>query len=81
VRADVMVEGRKIAGAAHRRSRAGVLHQGSIQEAGLPQRFRHDLARILCDSYKGQTLPQGLIDRAAIIAQAKYGTTEWLMRR
>jgi lipoyl(octanoyl) transferase len=81
VRADVMVEGRKIAGAAHRRSRAGVLHQGSIQEAGLPHRFRHDLARILCDSFEGQTLSQELIERAATIAQAKYGTTEWLLRR
>lgn len=81
VRADVMVEGRKIAGAAHRRSRAGVLHQGSIQESGLPHRFRHDLARILCHSFEDQTFSKELIDRAAAIAQAKYGTKEWLMRR
>lgn len=81
VRADVMVAGRKIAGAAHRRSRAGVLHQGSIQEGGLPHRFRHDLARILCDSFEDRTLSKELIDRATAIAQEKYGTTEWLMRR
>src|SRR6266436_888669 len=31
VRADVMVNGRKVAGAAQRRTRAGLLHQGSIQ--------------------------------------------------
>src|SRR3954468_16135227 len=31
VRADVLSGGQKIAGAAHRRSRAGLLHQGSIQ--------------------------------------------------
>src|SRR4051812_19857725 len=31
VLADVMSAGRKIAGAAHRRTRAGLLHQGSIQ--------------------------------------------------
>ena len=37
VRADVISEGRKIAGAAHRRSRAGLLHQGSIQKAKLPR--------------------------------------------
>ena len=49
VRADVMSNGRKIAGAAHRRSRAGLLHQGSIQQGDLPSRFRDDLARILCD--------------------------------
>src|SRR5256886_15828716 len=35
VRADVMRNGRKIAGAAHRRSRTGLLHQGSIQQSGL----------------------------------------------
>jgi lipoate-protein ligase A len=81
VRADVMIEGRKIAGAAHRRSRAGVLHQGSIQEAGLPHRFRHDLGRILCASFERRTPSLELIDRANAIAQAKYGTTEWLMRR
>jgi len=81
VRADVVMEGRKIAGAAHRRSRAGVLHQGSIQEAGLPLRFRYDLARILCDPFEGRTLSSELTDRASAIAQAKYGTIEWLMRR
>lgn len=81
VRADVMVAGRKIAGAAHRRSRVGVLHQGSIQEAGLPRRFRHDLARILCDSFQQRTLSKELIDRATAIAQAKYGTPAWLKRR
>src|SRR3982074_1758229 len=40
VRADVMSSGQKIAGAAHRRSRAGLLHQGSIQQHDLPERFR-----------------------------------------
>ena len=81
VRADVMMEGRKIAGAAHRRSRVGVLHQGSIQEAELPHQFRYDLSRILCNSFEYNTLPHDVIDRATTIAQAKYGTTEWLMRR
>jgi len=33
VRADVMVNGRKVAGAAQRRTRGGLLHQGSIQLA------------------------------------------------
>jgi lipoyl(octanoyl) transferase len=81
VRADVISEGRKIAGAAHRRSRAGLLHQGSIQSAELPPRFINDFARILCDRSEHRTLSQGIIDRATLIAQAKYGTTEWLMRR
>ena len=81
VRADVISEGRKIAGAAHRRSRAGLLHQGSIQNAKLPHRFIDDFARTLCDRFEHRALSQELIDRATTIAQAKYGTTEWLMRR
>jgi lipoyl(octanoyl) transferase len=81
VRADVISQGQKIAGAAHRRSRAGLLHQGSIQRAKLPDRFRNDLARALCDRFECKALSQELIDRAATIAEAKYGTIEWLMRR
>lgn len=81
VRADVISEGRKIAGAAHRRSRAGLLHQGSIQNARLPRRFIDEFARTLCDRFERRALSQKLIDRAATIAQAKYGTIEWLMRR
>jgi lipoate-protein ligase A len=81
VRADVISEGRKIAGAAHRRSRAGLLHQGSIQKAKLPHRFIYDFARTICDQFEYRSLSQELIDRATTIAQAKYGTAEWLMRR
>ena len=81
VRADVMSEGRKIAGAAHRRSRTGLLHQGSIQNAKLPGRFIDDFASTLCDRLGRRVLSPELIDRATSIAQAKYGTIEWLMRR
>jgi lipoate-protein ligase A len=81
VRADVILQGRKIAGAAHRRSRAGLLHQGSIQNTALPPRFRDDFARSLCDRFERRVLSQKQIDRATTIAQAKYATMEWLMRR
>jgi lipoate-protein ligase A len=81
VRADVISNGQKIAGAAHRRSRAGLLHQGSIQTARLSHRFIDDFARGLCDRFEQRPLSQELIDRGTTIAQAKYGTTKWLMRR
>jgi lipoate-protein ligase A len=81
VRADVVSDGQKIAGAAHRRSRAGLLHQGSIQQPDLPQRFRSDLAQALCERYETRTLARELLERATGIAAKKYGTTEWLMRR
>lgn len=81
VRADVVSQGQKIAGAAHRRSRAGLLHQGSIQKAKLPDGFRNDLARAVCDRFECRALSKEVIDRATTIAEAKYGTREWLMRR
>lgn len=81
VRADVMSGGQKIAGAAHRRSRAGLLHQGSIQQRDLPERFRRDFAQVLCEQYETRTLSPELMERAAGIAAKKYGTTDWLMRR
>jgi lipoyl(octanoyl) transferase len=81
VRADVISDGRKIAGAAHRRSRAGLLHQGSIQRRHLPEKFRIDFARLLCDGHQHRTLSSPVMERAARIAGAKYGTDEWLRRR
>lgn len=81
VRADVISKGRKIAGAAHRRSRAGLLHQGSIQNAELPRGFIDDFARTLCGPFERSAFSPELINRASTIAQEKYGTIEWLMRR
>ncbi|MEY2564189.1 MAG: lipoyl(octanoyl) transferase [Verrucomicrobiota bacterium] len=81
VRADVLSGGRKIAGAAHRRTRAGLLHQGSIQLPGLPAKFRDDFARALCPKFERKALAPELIARGHSIAQAKYATDEWLMRR
>jgi lipoate-protein ligase A len=81
VRADIMTGDRKIAGAAHRRSRTGLLHQGSIQQNDLPERFRSDLAQALCERYEIKNLSSELLEGAAHIAETKYGTDEWLKRR
>lgn len=81
VRADVISDGQKIAGAAHRRSRAGLLHQGSIQYAKLPERFRRDFATTLCARLEDKSLSASLLERAETLAQSKYGTAEWLRRR
>ena len=81
VRADVLLNGRKVAGAAHRRSRAGLLHQGSIQLEEWPAQLADDFARALCPDFEGRVLSRPLIDHAGIIARAKYATSEWLTRR
>src|SRR6476469_6754747 len=80
VRSDVMSGGEKIAGAAHRRSRAGLLHQGSIQRSDLPDRFRDDFAGLLCPRFERMMLSPKLLERAAELAEKKYGTNEWLTR-
>jgi lipoyl(octanoyl) transferase len=81
VRADVISGDRKIAGAAHRRTKAGLLHQGSIQQPNLPDRFRMDLAKLLFAEYLPKTISPDTLERAERIAEAKYGTGEWLTRR
>jgi hypothetical protein len=58
-----------------------LLHQGSIQKTKLPDRFRNDLARAVCDRFECRALSKEVIDRATTIAEAKYGTIAWLMRR
>ncbi len=79
--ADVMVAGRKVAGAAHRRTKTGLLHQGSIQNIDLPP----SLAQLFTDrlSPKAETmaLPNSIMDRALTISATKYGTLAWLKRR
>jgi lipoyl(octanoyl) transferase len=81
VRADVMVDGRKIAGAAQRRTHRGLLHQGSIQgvelENGLAKRFAHELSATCSE----REIDRKVLNRARELAQCKYGTDAWLRKR
>lgn len=81
VEADVLLEGRKIAGAAQRRTRAGLLHQGSIQHDALPQEFGEAFAAALCPGFECMKLASELLREAQIIATHRYATDEWLRRR
>lgn len=81
VTADVLVDGRKIAGAAQRRTRAGLLHQGSIQHNALPNGFREAFAAALCPGFVRETFSPELVERARMISARKYATSDWLRRR
>jgi lipoate-protein ligase A len=81
VLADVMVNGQKVAGAAQRRTRRGLLQQGSIQQVALGEDFEMRFADQLSAGWEVKPLNESTIDRAAEIARQKYGTTEWLCRR
>jgi lipoyl(octanoyl) transferase len=78
--ADVLVKGRKIAGAAQRRARAGLLQQGSIQCRGLPDDFVLRFADKLCPRIEAGPLGRTIILRARDIAEQKYASPEWLKR-
>ncbi|MFL6504823.1 MAG: biotin/lipoate A/B protein ligase family protein [Candidatus Udaeobacter sp.] len=81
VRADVMMNDRKIAGAAQRRTRRGLLQQGSIQGItlgnDLGQKFAHALS-LNCSEFE---INEQILRRAEDLAQQKYGTESWLRMR
>ena len=79
--ADVMVNGRKVAGAAQRRTRRGLLQQGSIQEVELAQEFMPRFAHELSTNWTAKELNKPTIDRATEIAKGRYRTAAWLRRR
>lgn len=78
---DVMdAAGEKLAGAAQRRGKLGLLHQGSVATAG-DSRLRGELfAERLAESWwEAEIHPDE--DRVARIVSLKYGRKEWLERR
>ena len=81
VRADVMLNGRKIAGAAQRRTRRGLLQQGSIQNIDLGNDFADQFAHELCRERSKQQVADTLLERAQQIAEQKYKAESWLRRR
>ena len=81
VRTDVLVNGRKVAGAAQRRTRAGLLQQGSIQNVDLANGLVERFASKLCEVCDEKPFPRHVIKRAIEIADRKYATETWLRRR
>jgi lipoyl(octanoyl) transferase len=81
VRADVMLHGKKIAGAAQRRTRRGLLQQGSIQYVDLAPDFAERFARELSAHVIEDKIDNRILERAHEIAAAKYATDAWLRRR
>jgi lipoate-protein ligase A len=81
VRADVMIDGRKIAGAAQRRTRAGLLQQGSIQGVDLGNGLAERFAKELSHNRETRSLRDTVQNRAEEIAARKYATEDWLRKR
>jgi lipoate-protein ligase A len=80
VRADVMMNGRKIAGAAQRRTRRGLLQQGSIQGFTMKSDLAQKFARALSANGSEFELNEEIFQRARELAQQKYATDSWLRK-
>jgi lipoate-protein ligase A len=81
VRADVMINGRKVAGAAQRRNRRGLLQQGSIQSVALATDFAQRFARNLSANRSEFEIDAEILKRAHELVEQKYGTDSWLRGR
>jgi lipoyl(octanoyl) transferase len=81
VRADVIIDGRKVAGAAQRRTRLGLLQQGSIQGVVLGNRLAKRFAQALSTNCHEHEIDDAILTRAGIITHQKYGTEGFLRKR
>ena len=81
VRADVMMDGRKIAGAAQRRTRHGLMQQGSIQGFAIRTDLAQKFAQALSAKCSQLKINEKVLQRARELAQQKYGTESWLRKR
>jgi lipoate-protein ligase A len=77
---DLLRDGQKVAGAAQRRTRFGMLHQGSVQGITLPCGFAEKFAAILASRFFARDVTADVVEAARDLAAAKYGTEEWSRR-
>ena len=80
VRADVIMDGRKIAGAAQRRTRRGLLQQGSIQGTELAENLAEQFAHALSANCRERKVDEEILKLARELAERKYGTERWLQK-
>jgi lipoate-protein ligase A len=81
VRADVMIDGRKIAGAAQRRTRGGLLQQGSIQGIEFGNSLTEQFVRALSTNRCERKVDEKILNRARELAEQRYGAESWLRKR
>jgi len=81
VHADVMVDECKIAGAAQRRTRRGLLQQGSIQGIDVGNGLTERFAQALSANCGERNIDEEILKRAQELAEQKYGTESWLRKR
>ncbi len=82
VRHDVLLDDRKIAGAAQRRSRHGLLHQGSVQCVPIPEGMGEELAgRLARRVTRVSQVNAEVLRSAEVLAAERYATAAWNQRQ
>jgi lipoate-protein ligase A len=81
VRADVTIDGRKVAGAAQRRTRVGLLQQGSVQHIDLGNGLAERFVQALSANCSERKIADDVLKRGRELAEQKYETNAWLHRR
>ncbi|MFA6293810.1 MAG: biotin/lipoate A/B protein ligase family protein [Victivallales bacterium] len=81
---DVICENRKMAGAAQRRTRKGILHQGSISlevSGGDRDKLSEELIKGFAEEFKVKfedfNVPDAFVSEAGKLSSAKFATDEW----
>ncbi|MEO8205101.1 MAG: hypothetical protein ABI615_02900 [Chthoniobacterales bacterium] len=77
---DVLQDAKKIAGGAQRRSRAGVLHQGSIQQIETSGEFPARFAAEFGEKVIAVALPADVLETAHQLVKERYGSPQWLTK-
>jgi lipoyl(octanoyl) transferase len=81
VRADIMIDGHKVAGAAQRRTCGGLLQQGSIQGIDIGNGLAERFAQALSANCSERKIDNGVLKLAHELALEKYESESWLRRR
>lgn len=88
-RYDILLDGRKVAGSAQRRTNTGILHQGSIHFGGpmpvsrqqLATALRAGFTEVLRASLEPFDPPAALLQLAQHLERTRYGTDQWNQKR
>lgn len=83
---DLTTDGHKVAGGAQRRTRAGLLHQGSVRlgdaaPPGWADALRAALPAVLARQYAQRRFTADEIERARTLAAVRYAAAAWADRR
>jgi lipoyl(octanoyl) transferase len=77
---DLIAGLQKVAGAAQRRTRTGLLHQGSVQLPGVTDADRTGFATAFTEVQSTVVLEPSILDAARALAKKKYALQSWTER-